>query len=85
MGLMFVVGALPRCLGPSWSLYALQLACSVFPEPSPCPPGGRTCLEFTISAAIFGAALLAVGRWRQNLRPYGDRDAQAGERDGLVA
>ena len=46
MGLMFVVGALPRCLGPSWSLYALQLACVAFPEPAPCPPGGRTCLEF---------------------------------------
>ena len=60
MGLMFVVGALPRCLGPSWSLYALQLACVLFPHPAPCPKGGRTCLEFGISALIFGATLATV-------------------------
>ena len=49
MGLMFVVGALPRCLGPSWSLYALQLACVLFPHPAPCPKGGRTCLRNSAS------------------------------------
>lgn len=70
MGLMFVVGALPRCLGPSWALYALDLACSVFPDPKPCPLGGRTCLEFIISAAVFAATLGAVLRHRGSLKPY---------------
>jgi hypothetical protein len=83
MGLMFVVGALPRCLGPSWSLYALQLACVLFPKPAPCPKGGRTCLEFGISALIFGATLATVGRTRRRLRPY-DADDEGGERVGLV-
>ena len=83
MGLMFVVGALPRCLGPSWSLYALQLACVLFPKPAPCPKGGRTCLEFGISALIFGATLVTVGRTRRRLRPY-DADDEGGERVGLV-
>jgi hypothetical protein len=83
MGLMFVVGALPRCLGPSWSLYALQLACVLFPKPAPCPKGGRTCLEFGISALVFGATLATVGRTRRRLRPY-DADDEGGERAGLV-
>ena len=63
MGLMFVVGALPRCLGPSWSLYELQLRASYFRVRRPCPKGGRTCLEFGISALIFGATpAIGVGR-----------------------
>ena len=83
MGLMFVVGALPRCLGPSWSLYALQFACYLFPEPSPCPRGGRTCLEFANSAFIFAATLATVGRTKRRLKPY-DADDEGNERAGLV-
>ena len=83
MGLMFVVGALPRCLGPSWSLYALQLACVAFPEPAPCPPGGRTCLEFALSGLVFAASLGAVARHRTALAPYG-AEAAAGERAPLT-
>ena len=82
MGLMFVIGALPRCLGPSWSLYALDLACVLFPDPAPCPPGGRTCLEFGLSAAVFAASLAAVLRHKGALKPY-DEDHQ-GEAAGLI-
>ena len=71
--------ALPRCLGPSWSLYALQLACVLFPRPARVSEGRRTCLEFGISALIFGATLVTVGRTRRRLRPY-DADDDGGER-----
>lgn len=73
IGLMFVVGALPRCLGPSWSLYALRLACTVFVDPQPCPPGGRTCLEFALSGSIFAASLVLVFFSTSNLLPYDER------------
>ena len=64
-------------------LCALQLACVLFPQPAPCPKGGRTCLEFGISALVFGATLATVGRTRRRLRPY-DADDEGGERVGLV-
>lgn len=73
IGLMFVVGALPRCLGPSWSLYALRLACTLFVDPQPCPPGGRTCLEFALSGSIFAASLVLVFFSKSNLLPYDER------------
>lgn len=70
MGLMFVVGALPRCLGPSWSLYALRLSCRTFPLPVPCPPGGRTCLEFAINGLLFAICLGLVVLHKRNLLPF---------------
>ncbi|KAJ1459039.1 major facilitator superfamily domain-containing protein [Pelagophyceae sp. CCMP2097] len=66
MGLMFVVGAVPRCLGPSWALYALRLACDFVRT---CPPGGATYLEFGISGSLFLAAFAGVVRVRKSLRP----------------
>ncbi|KAJ8601540.1 hypothetical protein CTAYLR_005205 [Chrysophaeum taylorii] len=74
IGLMFVVGAIPRCLGPSWSLYCLRLACTLFPRPAPCPAGGRTCLEFFISAAFFAACMILVFRVKTALLPFEDRN-----------
>ena len=63
-------------------MYALDLACRVFPYPRPCPKGGRTCLEFGLAALIFGLTLLAVLHWAASLRPF---DARRGtERERLV-
>lgn len=76
-GLMFVIGALPRCLGPSWSLYALTLSCHLFPFPAPCPHGGRTCLEFGINGALFAACLALVFTYKHALLPYDLRRAYA--------
>ena len=42
-------------------------------------PEGGACLEFGISALIFGATLATVGRTRRRLRPY-DADDEGGER-----
>ena len=73
MGLMFVIGALPRCFGPSWALYALELACELFPNPKPCPPGGRSCLEFAIAGGFFLLGLLLVFFCSNTLAPYDER------------
>lgn len=71
MGLMFVVGALPRCLGPSWSLYALRLSCTLFHQD--CPPGGHTCLVFITNALLFAACLAMVLRLKRSLLPFEER------------
>ena len=41
---MLAVGAVPRIVGPWWSLYSLNLACEI--EHMECWKGGRTWLEF---------------------------------------
>ena len=41
---MLTVGAVPRIVGPWWSLYSLNLACEI--EHMECWKGGRTWLEF---------------------------------------
>ena len=38
------MGAVPRIVGPWWSLYSLNLACEI--EHMECWKGGRTWLEF---------------------------------------
>ena len=43
-GVMLAVGAVPRIVGPWWSLYSLNLACEI--EHMECWKGGRTWLEF---------------------------------------
>ena len=40
---MLAVGAVPRIVGPWWSLYSLNLACEI--EHMECWKGGRTWLE----------------------------------------
>ena len=71
-GLMFAAGALPRIVGPSWSIFALLWACRI--EHMECWMGGRTWLLFGILAALFalGGIMLAVGR--KAVRPYGSFD-----------
>jgi len=76
MGLMFVVGALPRCFGPSWALYALRFACRLFPDPQPCPPAGRSCLDFLISGTLFALCLVLLALFRATIEPYDIRKDQ---------
>mmetsp|Transcript_1441 Transcript_1441/g.2519 ORF Transcript_1441/g.2519 Transcript_1441/m.2519 type:complete len:476 (-) Transcript_1441:114-1541(-) len=71
-GWMFAAGALPRIVGPSWSLFALDLACQV--EHMKCFLGGRTWLEFMVSGGFFAVGLVAAFVFRRDMRPYSYSD-----------
>jgi len=68
-GWMFAAGAVPRIIGPSWSLYALDVACKW--ENIDCLLGGRTWLEFTVNGAMFAVGVVVAVVYRRDLKPYG--------------
>ena len=68
-GYMFAAGALPRIVGPTWSLYALNVACKL--EHIKCILGGRTWLEFLFSGGLFLLGLIITIFSRSDLVPYG--------------
>lgn len=68
-GWMFAAGAVPRIIGPSWSLYALDVACKW--EHMDCFLGGRTWLEFSVTGILFAVGITAAIMYRKDLRPYG--------------
>ena len=71
---MFAAGALPRIFGPSWSLAALNMACSL--EGVPCGNDGsgdgflRTWLEFYVTSFGFIVGLILVVRYKKQIQPY---------------
>ena len=75
-GYMFAAGAIPRILGPSWSLYALDLACRI--EELTCFLGGRTWLEFGTSSLFFAAGIALAVSCKKDLRPYGAAEERKG-------
>jgi len=74
-GWMFAAGALPRIIGPSWSLFALDLACQI--EHMKCFLGGRTWLEFIVSGGFFLLGLIAAFSFKKDLRPYSYSDVNS--------
>jgi len=62
-----------RIVGPSWSLYALTLACKV--EDVPCGEDGndgflRTWLEFYTTSGCFLLGLVLTVKYREQIKPY---------------
>jgi MFS family permease len=69
-GWMFAAGAVPRIIGPSWSLYALDVACKL--EHMDCFLGGRTWLEFSVTGGLFAVGVAAAMAYKKDLKPYGE-------------
>ena len=69
-GWMFAAGAVPRIIGPSWSLYALDIACKL--EHMDCFLGGRTWLEFSVTGGLFAVGVAAAMAYKNDLKPYGE-------------
>mmetsp|Transcript_11099 Transcript_11099/g.22109 ORF Transcript_11099/g.22109 Transcript_11099/m.22109 type:complete len:490 (+) Transcript_11099:185-1654(+) len=78
-GYMFAAGALPRIIGPSWSLFALEKACEI--ENIDCFLGGRTWLEFSVSGALFAVGLVLAMVYKNDMLPYGEGRARDGSDD----
>ena len=78
-GYMFAAGALPRIIGPSWSLFALEKACEI--ENMDCFLGGRTWLEFSVSGALFAVGLVLAMVYKDDMLPYGEGRARDGSDD----
>ena len=69
-GYMFAAGAIPRIIGPSWSLFALDWACKI--EHMDCFLGGRTWLEFAVSGTLFAGGIVLALMFKKEMRPYGE-------------